>query len=205
MQITEIVKCGQNVKIYIDNEYWADIPYLIAFDFRLQKGMEVDDSFLYDIDTKAKEKTAFDYCIWYLSRYNATTKKMKSKLYEKEYKKNIVDSVIEKLIQLKYLDDYAFAENLVNAKSKTLGKNRLKNELKRKGIAEDIINSVVNSIDSEDTFEAALRVANKWYRSHEFESMEDMQKFLRFMAYRGFDYDTISKCREELRFGKDNR
>ena len=204
MKITDFKVNGQNVSIYIDGEFWLEIPYLIAFDFRLHKDVELDSDVLAQIEFKVNEKNAFDYCIWYLSRYSATCKKMRQKLYEKEYKKPEVDSVINKLCELKYLDDYAFAENLVNQKSGKLGKNRLKAELKNKGIASDIIQSVLENLDEDDIFNSAMSVARKWYRSHELESYEDFQKFLRFMAYRGFDYDIINKCKEDLKVGEDD-
>lgn len=204
MKITEFNVCGQNVKICVDGEFWAEIPYLIAFDFRLQKGVEVDDSLLLSVEQKANEKAAFDYSIWYLSRYVATTKKLRNKLYEKQFKKVVIDNVINRLTELKYLDDYAFAENLVAQKASKLGKRRLQAELKNKGINSDIIEDVLSTIGANDTFDAAMAVAQKWYRSHELETMQDSQKFLRFMAYRGFDYDTINRCREVLKVGKDD-
>ncbi len=203
MVITQFNVSGQNVNIWIDGEFWAEIPYIIAFDFRLHKGSEVDDSLLMDIETKVALEKAFEYSIKYLARYAVSVKKMRQKLYEKEYTKQVVDNTIQKLIEYKYLDDFAFAENLVARKSGKLGKHRLKAELINKGIASDIIEQVLESLDKDDMFESAMAVANKWYRSHSLESLEDNQKFLRFMAYRGFDYDLINRCREVLKFGKD--
>lgn len=204
MIITEFNVSGQNVKISVDGEFWAEIPYLIAFDFRLEKGVEVDDSLLFNVELKANEKSAFDYSIWYLSRYVATTKKLRNKLYEKQFKKSVIDNVISRLAELKYLDDYAYAENLVFQKSKKLGKRRLQAELKNKGISSEIIEEVLSNLDSEDAFETAIAVAEKWHRSHDLKSIKDNEKFFRFMAYRGFDYDTINRCREVLKVGKDD-
>lgn len=204
MQITNFIKCGNNVKIYVDDELWAEIPYLIAFDFRLQKGMQVDDCILMQVLEKASIKSAFDYCVWYLSRYSATSKKIKNKLYEKGYNKQVIDEVVSKLSELKYLDDFAYAKNLVERKSAKFGKARLKQELRKCGISSEIIETVMSEIDCDDVFEAALNVAKKWYRSHDLHTIEDSQKFLRFMAYRGFDYDIIIKCKEELKCGENN-
>lgn len=204
MQITSITKNGKNVTIYIDGEFWADIPYQVVCDFGLQKGMQVTDAFLQDMTQKADEKNAFDYSLWYLSRYSATTKKMSGKLYEKGYKKLVVDNVISKLCDIKYLDDYAYAQLFAQTKSKKLGANRLKAELRRCGVATDIIDEVVGALEKNDIFESALQVAKKWYRSHELETYDDSQKFFRFMAYRGFDYDIINRCREVLKFGEDD-
>lgn len=204
MQITEFSKSGQNVKIYVDGEFWAELPYLIAFDFRLHKGTQVDDEILQSVLLKSQVQAAFDYSVWYLSRYSATVKKMKNKLYEKEYKKQVVNEVIQKLCELKYLDDFAYAQNLVDRKCGKLGKNRLKTELRKGGISDEIIAEVIGELDCDEQFDAALSVAKKWYRSHELETQEDFQKFLRFMAYRGFDYDLIKRCKEELKFGEDD-
>ena len=147
MLITEFKVVGQNVRISVDEEFWDEIPYLIAFDFRLSKGSEVDDSLLVNVKQKADEKNAFDYAVKYLSRYSVTAKKLKQKLYEKEYNKSVVENVAAKLLDLKYLDDYAFAENLVASKSKKLGKRRLKSELLNKGVGSDIIDEVLETLE----------------------------------------------------------
>ena len=204
MLITEFTVVGQNVRISVDGGFWDEIPYLIAFDFRLNKGSEVDDSLLVNVKQKADEKNAFDYAVKYLSRYSVTAKRLKQKLYEKEYNKSVVENVAAKLLDLKYLDDYAFAENLVASKSKKLGKRRLKSELLNKGVGSDIIDEVLETLDNDDMFYTAMTVAEKWYRSHELVTIQDSQKFFRFMAYRGFDYDLINRCREVLKFGKDD-
>lgn len=204
MLITEFNVVGQNVRISVDGGFWDEIPYLIAFDFRLNKGSEVDDSLLVSVKQKADEKNAFDYAVKYLSRYSVTAKRLKQKLYEKEYNKSVVENVAAKLLDLKYLDDYAFAENLVASKSKKLGKRRLKSELLNKGVGSDIIDEVLETLDNDDMFYTAMTVAEKWYRSHELVTIQDSQKFFRFMAYRGFDYDLINRCREVLKFGKDD-
>ena len=203
MLITEFTVVGQNVRISVDGGFWDEIPYLIAFDFRLNKGSEVDDSLLVSVKQKADEKNAFDYAVKYLSRYSVTAKRLKQKLYEKEYNKSVVENVAAKLLDLKYLDDYAFAENLVASKSKKLGKRRLKSELLNKGVGGDMIDEVLETLDNDDMFDIAMSVAEKWYRSHELVTIQDSQKFFRFMAYRGFDYDLINRCREVLKFGKD--
>ncbi len=204
MLITEFNVVGQNVRISVDGGFWDEIPYLIAFDFRLNKGSEVDDSLLVNVKQKVDEKNAFDYAVKYLSRYSVTAKRLKQKLYEKEYNKSVVENAAAKLLDLKYLDDYAFAENLVASKSKKLGKRRLKSELLNKGVGSDIIDEVLETLDNDDMFDTAITVAEKWYRSHELVTIQDSQKFFRFMAYRGFDYDLINRCREVLKFGKDD-
>ncbi len=204
MLITEFTVVGQNVRISVDGGFWDEIPYLIAFDFRLNKGSEVDDSLLVSVKQKADEKNAFDYAVKYLSRYSVTAKRLKQKLYEKEYNKSVVENAAARLLDLKYLDDYAFAENLVASKSKKLGKRRLKSELLNKGVGSDIIDEVLETLDNDDMFDIAMSVAEKWYRSHELVTIQDSQKFFRFMAYRGFDYDLINRCREVLKFGKDD-
>ncbi len=204
MLITEFNVVGQNVRISVDGGFWDEIPYLIAFDFRLNKGSEVDDSLLVSVKQKADEKNAFDYAVKYLSRYSVTAKRLKQKLYEKEYNKSVVENAAARLLDLKYLDDYAFAENLVASKSKKLGKRRLKSELLNKGVGSDIIDEVLETLDNDDMFYTAMTVAEKWYRSHELVTIQDSQKFFRFMAYRGFDYDLINRCREVLKFGKDD-
>lgn len=203
MKITLFYVSGDKVKIDIDGEFWQEIPYEIAFDFRLEKNMEISLEKMREIEQKVQEKTAFSYCLWYLSKYSTTTKKMKSKLYEKGYQYNVVEKTIEKLTEYNYLNDYAFAENFVRKKQDKYGKARLKKELFAKGVQSDAVEKALQVLEKDDIWESALAVAKKWYRSHELQTREDYQKFIRFMAYRGFEYDLIAKCKEVLVFGKD--
>lgn len=202
MRITGFDKCGSSVKISVDGEFWLEIPYLIAFDFRLEKGVEVSDDLLEEIAVKAQQELAFGYAIKYLAKYSVTTKKMKNKLYEKEYKTPVVNFVIEKLTEFGYLDDYRFAESFIERKSGKLGARRLKSELVNKGVPSAIITELLQDLDSDEVFAGAMAVAEKWYRTHELKDRDDMVKFIRFMAYRGYDYEIINACKEELKRGE---
>lgn len=204
MTITDIVANGKNVQIYVDNEFWGEVPYLVAFDYRVSKGEEVSEQTLQVVRDKADESACLDYCVWYLSRYSQSVKNMRIKLYQKGYSHGVVTAVIERLKSNKLLDDYAFAQNIVDSKSNRLGKRRLRQELSKKGIDSDIIDQVLCDISDDDMMTGAMSVATKWYRSHSLETFDDKQKFCRFMAYRGFDFEVINKCKEALTDGKDD-
>lgn len=204
MKITEFDKCGKNVKICVDGEFWKEIPFLIAFDYRLEKGMNVDSNLLGEIALKTEQEDAFNYAVKYLGKYSVTVKKMKNKLYEKEYTTPVVNGVLEKLLEFGYLDDYRFAESLINQKKNKLGSRRLQNELRLKGVPSDIISELLAEIDEDETFDTAMAVAEKWYRTHELETHEDYAKFTRFMAYRGFEFSIINACRDALKREAEN-
>lgn len=204
MRITEFDKSGKNVKIYVDGEFWLEIPFLLAFDYRLEKGLEVAPNLLGEVRLRAEQDEAFGYAVRYLSKYSVTIKKMKSKLYEKEFATPVVNGVIEKLLEYGYLDDYRYAESFINQKKGRLGSRRLQSELRAKGIDSDIISELLQEIDKDEVFDTAMAVAEKWYRTHELETREDYAKFVRFMAYRGFDFGVIAACRDKLKSEEEN-
>lgn len=140
------------------------------------------------------------YSLWLISRKRYTQKELERKFQEKKYgTKSDQKKVIERLKQLKYIDDKEFAKDyirtrlLINPK----GKNLLKLELKLKGIDKEFIDNAIENADINEV-EVAINVLERKKKS--LERIDDRQKkkekIMRILSSRGFMLDTIYKILE---------
>lgn len=188
----------KNIKIQLEDGSSIDTDYDSILEHKIVEGMDIDNSLVSQLNDEINKKQCLNYAISYLAKYSKSRKHLINKLYEKEFKKTSIDYTIAKLEGYGYIDDYKFANNIVNSNIKRLGKHRLKSLLYEKGIPNDIIQDVLNEIDREDMFATCVSLVKKWLGSHDFESNKDRDKLFRFMTYRGFDYDMIKNALWEI-------
>ena len=89
---------------------------------------------------------------------------MRNRLKRKEFGDSIIDEVIEKLFEYKYLNDAEFAEAYINDRINfnPRGSFLIKKELREKGVAENIVNEKIKELFPEEKeMELAKRAAEK--------------------------------------------
>ncbi len=108
----------------------------------------------------------------------------------------IIESVIKKLKEHKFIDDIQFADWFVRSRLSARPKAArvLKMELKQKGIAREIIE---NSVFGQDIEGAKKLLVKKFDRYKDFNRDQIYQKLGGFLARRGYDWDTIKKAIDE--------
>lgn len=111
----------------------------------------------------------------------------------------VIDEVIEKLKKQKFINDEEFArlwiENRLRFKPRSL--RLIKLELKQKGIDPETINNLQLTIDS-DLEQAKKLVGKRISRIRGLSRQEIYQKLGRFLASKGFNWDTIRKSIDEV-------
>lgn len=115
----------------------------------------------------------------------------------------IIDQVIEKLKQQKFINDEEFARMWIEQRTqfKPRSMRVIKMELKQKGISQEIIESRIKNQElSEDTdLKQAKRLVQKRMQRYKgLEKRELYEKLGRFLASKGFDWDTIKKSVDEV-------
>ena len=104
---------------------------------------------------------AWNYVLWLLGRQAYTTGQLKDKLSRKGATEETVTKVLEKLVELKLVDDALYAEAFVRSRSRSKGAIRLRQELFRKGVAEPDVDKAVGELGEETQLESALALAEK--------------------------------------------
>ncbi len=107
-----------------------------------------------------------------------------------------IKAVLERLHELKYLDDSGYAEDYISdrKKFKPRGKFLLTRELKNKGLDSNLIQ---NALEKQpiDEFETAIKALDK--KSRQWQTLpvqKQRERAFRFLSARGFDQDAIYKA-----------
>ena len=154
----------------------------------------------------AKEKKkAFDAACDYLSRAEHSCFEVDKKLTEKGYDEEERAGAIEKLKELRFLDDKGFAQRYIEfALAKGRGMRRIKEELRRKGISAFDMEDVLYSLEEEGTIapesqrERALSVALQALGNKEPDEKQ-MARIGRKLAGLGYDSQDIYYAMGEIR------
>lgn len=135
---------------------------------------------------------------------------LRERLLEKSWtNRQIVDAVIERLSEYKYLDDNQFARDLAVSKlrQKPQGKRRLKQSMSQKKLDREIVDEAITAAYEElpetDLIDRAIekRVRLKGIP----ETREDKKKFYDYLLRQGFTYDLIiSKISEVADLRKED-
>ena len=193
-KITDIQKQKKNrtrVSIFIDGEFVCGLDEVAVLSARIKVGDNITAEELKSVMEKSELNSAFERAIGYLSRAPRAKKEIKKYLSDKGYDKAIIEQTIEKLCMYHYIDDYSYAQSYIKSKSKKYGAYRLSAELKQKGIAQDVIDELLEAAPEDNIID----IARKYLRSHK---SADKQKLKRFLAGRGFSWDSINGAVDTL-------
>lgn len=121
---------------------------------------------------------------------------LRERLLEKHWTNpEIVDSVIEKLKEYRYLDDGQFAADLASSKlrQRPQGKRRLQQAMSRKHLSKEAVDTAINTaFEKLPEEELILKAIEKRLRlKGKPETREDTKKFYDHLLRLGFEYDLI--------------
>jgi len=130
--------------------------------------------------------------------------KRKTQNVKPQIDEKIIERIIESLKRTKFIDDEEFAHRFVEQRTKIKPKaNRvIKYELKQKGIAPELIDQLFEDKEDSDAsdFSKALELAER--KLPRYAKIEDKrkvyEKMSRFLASKGFDWDTIKEVIDQV-------
>lgn len=122
---------------------------------------------------------------------------------EVEEVEKIINLIIEKLKEHKFLDDNEFAKQWIESRMrfKPRSKKLLLLELKQKGISEELIESQISNFQFQmpnDLETAQKLVEKKIAKYKELSRQEIYQKLGGFLARKGFDWDTTKQAIDDI-------
>lgn len=140
-----------------------------------------------------------DLCYRYLTLRNRSQKEIHDYLQKKNADEEIIEKIINKLLEQKFLDDEKFARSWVlsRARTKPKGKTVLKMELRQKGISQEIIEKVLS--EESDDIPDELAQAKKIIKRHMeklagFPRQAVYQKVGAFLMRRGYNWGIAKKA-----------
>ncbi|HBD7151572.1 TPA: recombination regulator RecX [Legionella pneumophila] len=142
---------------------------------------------------------AFDSALRLLTRREYSAMELCDKLKQKGFSTNDVQNALYECQRLGYQSDVRFVENYIRVRiHQGYGPLKIRQELKNKGIDPDLIQSVLHQ-EKDNWVNYALRAWEKKFMRQDDFSYSEIQKQQRFLLYRGFDRDVISKVFKEVK------
>ena len=138
----------------------------------------------------------------FLSFRPRSEKEVRDNLEKKKVSESVIELIVHKLKEQKFLDDKAFTNWWIEQRTliKLRPKRIIKLELRQKGIDDELINELLDKIDETvpDVTLAKRIVEKKISKYKDLEPFEKRNKLGRFLASKGFNYDTIKDALKDL-------
>lgn len=164
MKIEKYELTKKNIyNVYLSNGEVLELNGKVITDNELLIKKDIDNE-LYD---KLKRDNTIcilvDTSIKYIDRRLRSINELRDYLKNKEEDTIIIEEVIDKLIDYKYLDDDRFTKAFIKDKLNftNWGDYKIKNELKRLGVNEEIIYNNMTSIDDNIFYERINKIIDK--------------------------------------------
>lgn len=144
---------------------------------------------------RSRERT-MNRAVKLLAAKPRSVRELRERLLEKLWtNEDIVDAVLEKLKEYKYLDDEQYARDLAVSKlrQKPQGKRRLQRTMSQKKLDKDTVASAITeafeTLSEEELID--LAIAKRLRLKGKPESREETKKFYDHLMRQGFSYDLI--------------
>lgn len=190
-------KNKERVSVYLDGEFAFGINEMDAI--TLRKGQELSESDIDELRQKDAIVKAFDAAATLLAYRPRSTQEIRQRLLKKSFDEMVIDTAIEKLERLGYLDDRAFARFWIEDRNrfKPRGRRALSYELRNKGISDSLIQDLLDELVDES--DGAYEAAQKRVRSMRGKTQREFKKKIgAFLQRRGFGYEAVNNALSQL-------
>lgn len=201
MKITAKQGKGTKIHIHIDGEYLLTVDEDFWFSSGFVSGDEIDDGDLAAFKEAAGSRLAFNSAMFSLDLRDHSQREMRKKLSAK-FDENSVNEAVEKLVDLGFINDRRYAENLTRElfERKKYGKNRVKNELFRRGIDSEIIDDVIENYENEndtDNVKTIVDIIRKKYYNKLVDE-KSRQRVVAALVRLGYSFSDIRQAMSEF-------
>ncbi len=202
MIVTDIERKRGRVRVFIDGEPALELSAKLAAERGIRPGRTVTSEELAELAETDARRRAMNIAVRLLSYGPRSVHELRDRLKRKNFEPEIIAATVDRLKELGYVDDEAFARSWTELRqsSRPRSARLLASELRLKGIAPEVANEATSAISDD---EAAYEAASGRMRSLRGLQYKTFRERLgRFLTSRGFDYgvarETIERCWEEL-------
>lgn len=171
-------------KVYFDEFFYLDLNKQTIQEFNLKDREEITLEEYRELVRRRAESMGY----FLLNKKDYSEKELYLKLLSKYREKDIIKFVIEKFIELGYLNDYDYAESYIN--SHNYSKKKLEFMLIQKGIKGSVIKELLADHNSQELEE----IRKQWERL----GNKDKDKKILSLMRKGFGYSDIQKVIKDL-------
>lgn len=144
----------------------------------------------------ANPEAALKRAFKFLSYRSRSEAEVRIKLVQSGFSQDVVETTLERLRSLNFLNDEAFARGWAQgrAEGRDYGPLRIERELRQKGIEHDLIRRVVGeTYGREEGKEKARKLLEKRYRDKDLADPKIFRRAIGFLKRRGYRDSIISE------------
>jgi regulatory protein len=186
----------ERANVYLDGDYAFSLSLVEAA--QLRKGQTLSDAEVSRLREADAITRAVDQAARFLAYRPRSIEEVHRNLTAKQFPPAVIDSALDRLESLGYLDDEAFARFWLENRQtfKPRSPRALRYELRQKGVADSIIDAVLADMDVQ---EAAYRAAQERIRRLKgLDRKAFRQKLGGFLHRRGFSYGVSHAVIQQL-------
>ena len=183
--------------VYVDGRFSCGLSVETVMKNRLTVGAQVDDAFLARVQYEDEKDKALSKALGFVSLSQKTKKQVRDHLTKKGYLPAVVDYVLEKMADYKFVDDGVYATSYCEAAAKKKGKKLIQMELRAKGVSDEDMTEALGDLDEESQRRAASLVLTKYMRGKSADK-ETLQKAFRHLLSKGFDYESARSALSDI-------
>lgn len=199
-------KHANRVSISVDGAYLGSVEDIVWVQSRLKVGNELTEDAWLAMQGRQEEQVILNRALDRLAARARGTQELRRFLLDKGHDGQAVDRVLEKLTEMGYLDDTAFAGMLVRDRVnlKGAGRRAIADELRRVGVGDEAAQQALQEYDPDAEMEAARSHGQKALRlaARQEDPRKRRAKVYASLARKGFGSDIIQRVLRELLEGE---
>jgi len=147
-------------------------------------------------DAINEEDYLFNRMLDLISKKSYTQSEIRKKLAAKTQDAHLIERIIGKLKEYKYIDDESFARKYIAERERYRSLREIEFKLTMKGVPKSIIYKTMADVEKSD--EACKNMASKYMRGKTV-TKETLQKLYAYLFGKGFESDEISRIVREYK------
>jgi regulatory protein len=206
MIITEITNCKKNknrVNVFVDGTFAFALYLETAMQYGLKKDMDITGLNLKKIAEDDEKKYSIDAALKFISYQMRSKNEVYKKLKQKGVSDKSSEETIQRLEELGYLNDRAYAETYAAELKDRMGNRGIAHKLYEKGIDKELAEEVLQNLGSFSgtAKEQAKRLFEKY---KDLDRKKAREKVFRTLMSRGFEVEDIRYAIKECGAEENN-
>ena len=192
MKITSIkqqVKLTNRYSVYIDGAYSFSLSETALIETKISSGKELDSDQLESYKKLSADDKLYNRALRYVAMRQRSVWEATDYLKRKGAAPEAIEYCIAKLLDLRLLDDFAYARSFVRDRRllRSSSKRKLLMELRKKRVDSAAIDAALAEDETDDT-SAIRQLIGKKRRQLKY---QDNDKLMQYLARQGFSYGDI--------------
>jgi regulatory protein len=198
LKITKIMpaaKTAGRYNIFINEKYSFSLDELQLANLRLKKGDAITSEKLTELKNDSDFGKNYISALDLISHRVRSEKEIRDYGFRKNWTRENIEKVVERLREKKYLDDEKFAQSFVNSRAnlRNFSKRKMEIELMKKGISREIIAKIIMENENFDEQNSLKNLIAKKHGNY-----ENDQKLIAYLAQQGFAFYDIKNALAEF-------